>query len=94
MGTKPYDKYTLLHFAVGIIAYFFDITLLSWILLHVIFEIVENSKYGVQFIDTYLTFWPGGKKSSDNIINSLSDIIFSVIGWLVAYLVAKNEINS
>ena len=63
---------------------FFGIKLLNWIIIHTIFEIVENSPKGVYFIDNYLTFWPGGKKSPDNLKNSLSDLVFTIIGYLIA----------
>jgi hypothetical protein len=84
MGYKLYDQYSLLHFATGTIAYFFGINIFWWIILHTVFEILENSSYGVRFIDTKLKFWPGGKKHSDNLQNSLSDLIFAIIGHQIA----------
>ena len=84
MGRLLFDQYSLLHFSTGCIAYFFGIKLLNWIIIHTIFEIVENSPKGVYFIDNYLTFWPGGKKSPDNLKNSLSDLVFTIIGYLIA----------
>ena len=84
MGYKLYDQYSLLHFSTGTIAYFFGINIFWWIILHTIFEILENSSYGVRFIDTNLKFWPGGKKHSDNLQNSLSDLIFGIIGHQIA----------
>lgn len=84
MGRKIFDQYSFLHFSTGSIAYFFGITIYWWIILHTLFEIIENSPRGVKFIDTKLKFWPGGKKSSDNLINSLSDLVFAIIGYLVA----------
>jgi hypothetical protein len=84
MGKKLIDQYSFLHFSTGCIAYFFGITLFWWIIIHTLFEIIENSPKGVRFIDTHLKFWPGGKKSSDNLINSISDLIFAIIGYLVA----------
>jgi len=89
MGQKIYDKYSLLHLAVGIVVYYFDISLLIWIILHIIFEIVENTKQGVHFIDNYLIFWPGGKKKPDSIINSISDIVCGTFGWILAYLYSR-----
>jgi hypothetical protein len=84
MGKKLIDQYSLLHFSTGCIAYFFGIKLFIWIIIHTFFEIIENSPKGVRFIDTYLKFWPGGKKSPDNLKNSLSDLVFAIIGYLVA----------
>jgi len=85
MGETIFDQYTYLHFASGIIAYFWGITLKQFIILHLIFEILENSPSGVKFINKYLTFWPGGKPKSDSIINTLGDNIGSTLGWLSAY---------
>ena len=45
MGNKFIDQYSLLHFAVGIVVYFWDISLLSWFVLHTIFELIEKYKY-------------------------------------------------
>jgi len=84
MGRNIVDQFSLLHFATGIIAYFFGIPLFWWFVIHTLFEIVENSPIGIKFIDTKLKFWPGGKKSSDNLINSISDLVFSIIGFILA----------
>ena len=89
MGKTFIDKFSLLHFATGIIAYFFGISLVMWILIHVTFEILENTNEGVYFIDNYLSFWPGGKKYPDSVINSLGDEIFAILGWLVAYWISS-----
>ena len=85
MGLNFLDQYSYLHFASGVIVYFFGISLKNWIILHIIFEILENTEYGIHFINTYLTFWPGGKPHSDSIINMTGDTIFSILGWLSAY---------
>jgi len=84
MGKKFVDQYSFLHFSTGCIAYFFGIPLFWWIIIHTLFEIIENSPKGVRFIDTKLKFWPGGKKSPDNLYNSISDLIFSIIGFIFA----------
>jgi hypothetical protein len=51
MGTRFLDQYTYLHFAVGIIVYFWNISLLNWIILHTIFEFLENTKTGMKLIN-------------------------------------------
>ena len=89
MGTKLFDQYTYLHFASGIIAYFWNISLQNWIILHIIFEILENTQMGMNFINKYITFWPGGKPKSDSGINSIGDTIGAIIGWLSAYYIDK-----
>ncbi|ARF10261.1 hypothetical protein Hokovirus_1_140 [Hokovirus HKV1] len=87
MGKNIYDKYSYLHFCTGSLAFYYNISLILWLILHILFEIIENSKKGIYFIDNYLTIWPGGKKSSDSLINSISDTIFGILGWIVAYYV-------
>jgi len=86
MGKLLFDQYTVLHFAVGIIAYFFGISLLMTIVLHILFEIIENTDEGVQFISTKLGWlWPGGKDYADSGINQIGDTIGTTVGWLFAY---------
>lgn len=89
MRNKLFDKFTYLHFAVGIICYFFNITLSNSIFLHTIFEIIENTEYGVYFIDNYLLFWPGGKQKADPLINSIGDTIGFIFGWITALFIAQ-----
>lgn len=83
MGTALVDKYSLLHFAAGIVAQYWGLTLEVWIIINVLFEILENSYYGIKFIN-YTGIWPGGKPEANSIINRTTDIIFSVLGWLFA----------
>lgn len=87
---KPFaDKFSLCHFAVGIIFRYFNINLLVSIILHTIFEIVENSPVGIDIHHKYLNFWPGGKHAADGIINSTGDTVFFIFGWLLADYVHK-----
>lgn len=85
MGVYFFDQYSLLHLASGIIAYFFGINIYVWFIIHLLFELIENTKMGVHFIDTYLFFWPGGKLRSDETINSIGDQFFAILGWYLAY---------
>ena len=85
MGSKFIDQYSLLHFAVGIVVYFWDIPLLTWFVLHTMFELVENTSQGIYFINNYITLWPGGKPKPDSIVNGIGDTIFSILGWIIAY---------
>lgn len=84
MGNKLLDQYTYLHFASGIISYFWGIHLIDWIILHTIFEIIENSNIGIMIINKYIKIWPGGKQYSDKFINSFGDTIGAILGWLSA----------
>jgi hypothetical protein len=86
MGILLFDQYTYLHFAVGIIAYFWNVSLLKFLIIHTIFEIVENTDIGMWFINN-VTIWPGGKAYPDQIINRIGDTIGAVFGWYSAYCV-------
>jgi len=85
MGQKFFDQFSLLHFASGVVAYFFGIKFATWVVLHIIFEVVENTEVAMNIITNYLTFWPGGKHSSDSFTNSVGDQVFAMFGWYVAY---------
>jgi hypothetical protein len=87
MGSSFIDQYSLLHFSTGVIFRFLNINWLYSFLIHLIFEYVENTPTGIHFIDNYLTWWPGGKQKPDSLINSLSDTLFFMLGWIVANLV-------
>jgi hypothetical protein len=89
MGYRLFDQLSLLHLAVGICAYFVSIKLPVWILINIAFEILENSPSGINFINTQLTFWPGGKHKPDTIINQIGDIASATLGWLLAQYIDK-----
>ena len=90
MGKYFFDQYSLLHYASGIVAYFWGISFKTWLIIHTLFEYIENTSFGIKFINTYLTFWPGGKPKADSVINSyVGDTIFAAIGWLCAYYLDK-----
>ena len=88
MGQRIFDQYTYLHFCIGSVGFFFGITFRNWIILHTIFEIVENNKYGVKVLKQ-IPFWPGGKSRNDAFINSVGDTIGTILGWIMAYLIDK-----
>jgi hypothetical protein len=88
MGVKFADQYSLLHFASGVTSFYWNISLVNWIIIHTIFEIFENTTYGMYFIDTYLDgIWPGGKKFADAPINSIGDTVFAILGWIFAKII-------
>ena len=81
MGDIIVDKYSFLHFIIGILFYAINIDFSSTFLLHTLIELIENSAKGIIFIDTYLPFWPGGKRKADTMINTISDTILNMFGW-------------
>ena len=95
MGIYLLDQYTYLHFAMGIIIYFWNISIINWFILHTIFELIENTKIGMNIINNYITFWPGGKPKSDTGMNMIGDTFGAIVGWLSAYYLDKigNQYN-
>jgi hypothetical protein len=86
MGTNFLDQYTLLHFATGVMAYFWGISFVNTFIIHTIFELVENTQMGMNFINTYFKgLWPGGKFYPDSFNNMIGDTIGVSMGWLLAY---------
>jgi len=86
MGNYLFDQYTLLHFAVGVLLYFWNISLTNTIIIHIIFEFLENTILGMTFINTYFKdLWPGGKPYADSYINIIGDTIGVILGWSLAY---------
>lgn len=88
MGKYFTDNYSLLHLASGITAYYWNVSLKKWIIMHVMFELLENTDYGMKFITAFFpNTWPGGKTHKDTMRNSIGDVIYGIIGWLLAYRV-------
>lgn len=88
MGLYFTDKFSLLHFAVGIIVYYWNMSFILWFIVHMIFEYVENTKYGMNIINRFV-YWPGGKDRADSLINSLGDQFYAQLGWISAYIVCN-----
>lgn len=93
MGNYLADQYSLLHFATGVIAFFWNVPFLLSVIIHALFEYAENSAAGVAFINKYfvrtrLFRWPGRGKpaGADSIMNQLGDNLFFAVGWLAAAL--------
>jgi hypothetical protein len=85
MGVKFIDKYSLLHFASGIVAFHFGINFWTWFIIHMVFEILENTECGMHIIQQ-IHIWPGGKDTADSLLNSIGDQVFGLLGWLLAAL--------
>ena len=89
MGKQLFDQYTYLHFAVGIVLYYWNFKLRDVILLHTIFELFENTPFGMNIINTYISIWPGGKPTADSFNNIVGDTIGFLLGWISAYYLDK-----
>ena len=90
MGTQFTDKFSLLHFASGIIAYYWGISVLTWFLIHLIYEYIENTVYGMKLINK-ITLWPGGKECADTFVNSMGDQFYSLLGWIFTFCIIQNS---
>lgn len=44
---------------------------------------------GMNFINNYIVFWPGGKPKPDTIRNIIGDTFGTIIGWLSSYYLDK-----
>lgn len=89
MGYQLLDQYSLLHFAVGVIFYFWNVNFFFAFTGHLLFEYIENTKIGILFINKYIIdpgyfSWPGGKHGADTVINRIGDTLSFSIGWIVA----------
>ena len=84
MGTKLMDRFSYLHFSVGVIFYYWKIGLIPSLILHTVFEVLENTEFGMNIINNYITLWPGGKPHADTFTNNVGDTIFFILGWLSA----------
>ena len=90
MGEYLLDQYSLLHFAVGIIFYYWNVSFSISLIIHIIFELFENTQFGMLiinkvFVGKHIFNWPGGKNKSDSFINSfIGDNLSFVCGWLLA----------
>jgi hypothetical protein len=84
MGKYFLDKFSILHFTIGILWRYMGFDIISLFLFHTIFEIMENSKIGMYIINTYFKTWPGGKPSADTLLNNVGDILISLLGWILA----------
>ena len=84
MGRLFLDQYSFLHFCVGGVLYFWGMTLLQWVGLHTLFEIVENTPWGMYVINNYLRMWPGGKPKPDTPLNVVGDTVAAAAGFLAA----------
>lgn len=83
MGLSLFDQYSILHFAMGIVFYFWGISLESSTIIHILFEVLENTTIGMATINTFY-YWPGGKDQSDSLTNSIGDTLFFMVGWIIA----------
>ena len=91
MGEYFTDNFSILHFASGIIFYYFGISFSTSFVAHLLFEAVENQEFAMNIISK-TGLWPGGKDTADSVINSLGDQFYFSVGWMLSkYLDYDNK---
>lgn len=88
MGVYFTDRFSLLHLASGIVAYYWGISFMVWFVAHAAFEFIENTSVGMRLI-RLIKIWPGGKSHADSLLNSTGDLFYSCIGWVFAHYFSK-----
>ena len=83
MGVRLIDQYSLLHFAMGVVVYFWAMPFWVWIVVHTVFELSENTVAGMALINSF-PMWPGGKPQADNTRNIMGDTLAAAVGWWAA----------
>ena len=94
MGYRLFDQYSVLHLAVGIVAYFWNVAFWPAFGIHMAFEIFENTKAGMRIINDYFVgtsflTWPGRKDNSDSLRNIIGDNIAFIAGYQLALFLDK-----
>jgi hypothetical protein len=88
MGIYFTDKFSLLHLASGIVAYYWGISFMAWFITHAVFELIENTQTVMRII-RLIKVWPGGKTHADSGLNSIGDQFYSCMGWIIAHCFSK-----
>lgn len=91
MGYQLFDQYSILHFAVGVIMFFWQFSFWIAFGLHFLFEMVENTPFGMKLINKYfvgkgMIRWPGGKYHADSVANIIGDNVSFILGFIGAQL--------
>ncbi len=94
MGKLFLDQYSLLHFSTGVLAYFWRFGFFVSIFAHILFEWIENTEFGMAFINRNLAhIWPGGKPWADSLLNRTGDTTTFALGWLIAEWLDRTGVN-
>jgi hypothetical protein len=83
MGKYFTDNFSILHFATGIIFYYFGISFTNSFIIHLLFEAIENQNFAMEIISK-TGWWPGGKDEADTVLNSLGDQFYFSLGWIIS----------
>ena len=94
MGVKLFDEFSFLHFSMGAVSQYWDITLKNLIIIHTVFELLENTPQGMKYINQSFKYWPGGKNRADTPLNMVGDTISVMLGWMAARGVRGSDLKN
>ena len=92
MESQFLDQYTYLHFATGILFYFWGFSLTNTLLLHSFYEYFEITDFGTNVINVLFgDIWPGGGKhiTVHFVYNGIGDTVGVLLGWITSYYLDK-----
>ena len=82
MGQGFLDKYSQYHFLSGVVANYAGLDIVTWFIVHGLFEAGENTEWGMRFINDNFPWWPGGGKTeADATVNIWGDQLSAIAGW-------------
>ena len=85
MGKQLYDRYSVLHFLTGALAFQTNLRFLPFMIGHTLFELAENSSAGIAVLRK-IPFWPGGKEHADSLLNMIGDTLAASAGYSLAMI--------
>ena len=89
------NSFTLVHLIVGVVARLLNIPFLWWLIIHIIFEIWESSRFGISFFANAEGFFKEAMGitwetyQGDSAINSIFDTLAAMAGWWIADFVIR-----
>jgi len=88
MGTEIIDNFSIVHVASGVFLYFWGFTLFQSTMIHIGFELLENTK-PIMKLTNETGWWPGGKPEPNHFANMVGDTLFCILGWIISRVIDK-----
>ncbi len=79
----PSTMEAIFHFVVGMISYLIGLGLLHWFIIHISFELLRNTKTGINFVNKHMPFL-NKKKKPNSPEKTIHNQVLSVGGWFMA----------
>lgn len=95
MNTNQYEAdmiqiHTPFHFISGVIAYYIGFPLIPFIILHILWEIVDNTRYFRDRSIKMFSWLPFLAYRLDTVYNSQTDNIFAILGWYTGKWISEH----